>query len=48
MDLKKQDFIKSLKIDSKKELQKYILNKWLELAESEKLEHSIIALKGVE
>jgi len=40
-----RNFIKALNINSEKDLQKLIINKWLELLESDKKDHQIIALK---
>lgn len=45
MKTKEKDLIESLGIESEKDLQKYLLNKWFELLESDKQDHRIIALK---
>jgi len=45
MKIKENDFLGSLNIESEKDLQKYLMNKWLELLESDKQDHRIIALK---
>jgi len=45
MKNKEINLIESLKINSEKDLQKLIINKWLELLESDKQDHQIIALK---
>jgi len=45
MITKNKNYIESLGIESEKDIQKYLLNKWLELLESDKLDHKIIALK---
>ena len=45
MNNKNKDFLGSLRIESEKDLQRYILNKLLEFSESDKPEHRIMALK---
>ncbi|HEX2786618.1 MAG TPA: hypothetical protein VHP32_01845 [Ignavibacteria bacterium] len=43
--MEKEDYKKSLNLKTLNDLRKYVLNNWLKIAESDKIEHKIIALK---